>query len=129
MRIIIASDWKGTIKAKVGDRVYHDVSFASARRLTGEAHAHSYEWWSYQNPADSFNMYEYQREVSMTLTQKEYVAKSGSCCPNCDSAEVSAERLDVDGPKAVSNVQCFNCDWIWVDIWALTGYDNLEANG
>lgn len=60
--------------------------------------------------------------MMMRTPNETYVAKGGMCCPFCQSREVSAGRLEVDGTTITQEVECAVCQRDWADVYTLTGY-------
>lgn len=62
------------------------------------------------------------------LTEKEYVENGGVICPVCGNNGVEApNRPQNDTVSEIyQEVQCSKCSATWVDVYTLSGYDNLE---
>lgn len=61
------------------------------------------------------------------LTNEEYVKFKGIRCPNCRDNKVQATNYDKSGAEILlQDCQCSTCGATWVDVYTLTGYDNLE---
>lgn len=62
------------------------------------------------------------------LTQKEYVAKNGMVCPQCEGEDISNDPLEVsaDTNIAYANVWCPTCKAEWVDTFTLQGYSDFK---
>jgi hypothetical protein len=61
------------------------------------------------------------------MTDAQYVARGGNCCPSCGSHDISGGSITVDGRTAYQGVTCADCDAEWNDTYQLTGYDDLEG--
>lgn len=62
------------------------------------------------------------------LTSTEYaVDRGGSVCPVCESEDISAGTLEVDGTQVWSTVTCAACESKWDDVFTLQYYTNLDA--
>lgn len=60
------------------------------------------------------------------LTSEKYVKCGGSCCPLCQSKDVTGGCFDADGNYVWCEVSCEDCGATWDDIYVLNGYDNLK---
>ena len=61
-----------------------------------------------------------------SLNPREYVSRSGACCPVCESTDVTTEGSpEFDGAVASQGVRCDSCGAVWDDLYQLTGYDSL----
>ncbi|MBC8738492.1 hypothetical protein F6X40_17095 [Paraburkholderia sp. UCT31] len=66
--------------------------------------------------------------VMGAMTDSQYVARRGCRCPACGSnSVVSRGRLEGEGGGAGQNVECRECGASWTDLYALTGYSDLEG--
>ena len=64
------------------------------------------------------------------LSQKDYVEGQGLRCPICNQTNVAQNReVDVGIETVFVPVGCRACGTDWVDIYTLTGYDNLDVSG
>ena len=63
------------------------------------------------------------------LTDAEYVATLGTCCPVCQSTNVEGGPVEIDGGFASQEIWCKTCGASWNDTYTLTGYTGLETNG
>jgi len=55
-------------------------------------------------------------------TQAQYLYNSGALCPFCDSSNIEAQNLEMDGAQAWSDCTCNDCQKEWKDEYTLTGY-------
>jgi len=60
------------------------------------------------------------------MTDRQYLKQSAAVCPVCQSTQIASETVDADGASGSANVTCTTCGSQWVDIWRVTGYDNLN---
>jgi hypothetical protein len=60
------------------------------------------------------------------MTDAQYLARGGNCCPSCGSGDISGNSFTVDGRTAFQGVTCADCDASWNDTYALSGFDDLE---
>jgi hypothetical protein len=68
-------------------------------------------------------------KTTKKLTKKmitAYLKSGGTHCPFCLSGNITAERLDPDGPTAWSNSRCYDCNKEWVDRFDLAGVSEVE---
>ena len=66
----------------------------------------------------------------MEITEKmeqEYLENSGGKCPVCNSDDINADSVELDGSQGYGNVDCAECGATWTDIYKLAGIDNLEV--
>jgi len=56
------------------------------------------------------------------LSDEEYVAKGGSCCPRCNSSDITGGNVDVDANTCWQNVTCDDCDLEWDDHYELVSF-------
>ena len=62
------------------------------------------------------------------MSDAQYVARRGVCCPSCGSTEdTSGSQLTVDNGTASQPMVCGACDAEWADMYTLTGYSDLEG--
>lgn len=62
------------------------------------------------------------------LTPKEYAEKKGFACPVCGeipNLAGDAPEMQYDNGTITVNCSC-DCGASWVDVYRLTGYDNLN---
>lgn len=63
------------------------------------------------------------------MTNREYVKASGTTCPDCES-DVGVEcagQLEISSGQIVTqSIRCRICGALWVDLYKLKGFDNLE---
>jgi hypothetical protein len=63
------------------------------------------------------------------MKNSEYVEAKGQVCPNCKSQSVDGgQSIEFQGSRAVAECFCNNCGAEWVDVFELTGYDNLKLD-
>ncbi len=62
---------------------------------------------------------------SKPLSDAEYVAKQGQCCPACGQSEIEGGSVPIEGTTAVQTVTCNSCDAEWTDVYRLQGYTDL----
>jgi ssDNA-binding Zn-finger/Zn-ribbon topoisomerase 1 len=61
------------------------------------------------------------KEVQWTAAKKKrYLAHKGVRCPDCNSTNITAERIDADGGTAMGYVTCLECKVTWQDVYKLT---------
>ena len=51
--------------------------------------------------------------------KKDYIKKSGVCCPACGSDEIEGGFVEIDSGHAWQPVGCNECDAEWNDIYNL----------
>jgi hypothetical protein len=56
------------------------------------------------------------------MTEAQYLAKKGNCCPFCGSREIEADSIEADGPDAWDNCKCNDCNATWSSAYTLTGF-------
>jgi hypothetical protein len=61
------------------------------------------------------------------MSDAQYVARGGHCCPSCGSRNISASSVDSDAVLAWHKVTCDDCDANWVDELRRSGYSELEG--
>ena len=62
------------------------------------------------------------------LSQERYVDACGDACPNCGSANQSADpEWNADAGVVSRKVWCNKCDSSWVEFFNLAGYDSLAV--
>ena len=62
------------------------------------------------------------------LTDAEYVAKLGTCCPVCRGTDVEGGPVEIDGGSASQEIRCNTCGASWNDTYTLTGYNDLDTS-
>lgn len=60
------------------------------------------------------------------LSDRQYLKHSAAVCPVCQSTQITSETVEADGASGSANITCCACGSQWVDIWRVTGYDNLN---
>lgn len=66
--------------------------------------------------------------MSKPISQAEYVKNER--CPVCESDDFSGDAIEIDGGRAIQNIDCNTCGAYWTDIYRLHQYDNLhDAEG
>lgn len=65
--------------------------------------------------------------VKPKLTPEQYANGGGTRCPVCLGRHIDVGDSEFDGPHATVNCLCLGCRHEWVDVYSLTGYDNLQA--
>lgn len=60
------------------------------------------------------------------LTDAEYIARKGNVCPNCESCDIEGGSVEIDGSEAWQKVHCHECEFAWIDVYQLTGFDPDE---
>jgi hypothetical protein len=60
--------------------------------------------------------------------EAEYISNRGSKCPICRSDNLEGGSLDVDGPVARVEATCLDCDAEWIDIYTLSGIEEVPSN-
>ena len=63
------------------------------------------------------------------LTPEQYVARGGSVCPVCHSADIEGQDVDVDNGKVFQECSCNSCEAEWIDVYELVRYDKLQVFG
>ena len=61
------------------------------------------------------------------MSESQYLARKGLCCPACGSRDIESKAVDADGPHGAARASCNTCNALWTDNWVLAGYDNLEV--
>lgn len=56
-------------------------------------------------------------------SQEQYVQEQGQHCPFCDSTDVQAQDLKMDGGQAWSECSCNTCHKHWTDQYTLIGFN------
>lgn len=56
------------------------------------------------------------------MSEAQYTAKGGNCCPFCGSRNLEADSIQADGPNVWDNAKCNDCRAIWSSAYSLTGY-------
>lgn len=55
-------------------------------------------------------------------------AKLVAVCPNCRSRDIESKSdIQSDGDTSTQSVECLDCGSTWVEIYNLSGYENLEV--
>lgn len=55
-------------------------------------------------------------------------AKLVTICPNCRSRDIESKSdIQSDGNTSTQGVECLDCGSTWVEIYNLSGYENLEV--
>ena len=62
------------------------------------------------------------------MTQKEFL-KDFNQCPNCRSKEVEGDSFEAGSRDAWQEVKCLSCGASWLELYTLSGYDNLWVPG
>ena len=44
-------------------------------------------------------------------------------CPFCQSEDIEARRINIEGSQAWQDVKCNTCAKKWSDVYTLTGYE------
>lgn len=63
--------------------------------------------------------------MSKAMNNEEYLAAGGNKCPNCSSDNIEGGGVDVDAGHCAQQVTCNDCDAAWVDVYHLTGFEQL----
>jgi len=63
----------------------------------------------------------------MTKEQEQKYIKNPTYCPYCNSRNLDAEVLHLDGNQAYTNVECSNCKKEWTEIYTLTHIEEVVA--
>jgi hypothetical protein len=53
--------------------------------------------------------------------EKEYLESNGAKCLFCKSDNIEAGKCEADGPEAVCEITCLDCDEVWRDCYSLVG--------
>jgi len=61
----------------------------------------------------------------LTVLNKEYKARGGNFCPNCESENIQGEGVEVHVGCASQQVTCLDCFAAWIDQYILKGFSNL----
>jgi hypothetical protein len=56
------------------------------------------------------------------MSQKEYLARDGGCCPFCKSVDIEGGSVEINAGVATQEVMCNECDAEWEDTYVLTGF-------
>lgn len=67
-------------------------------------------------------------EYMKVKTSEGYIENGGNCCPVCDSEDITAQPVEIDGLKGYSHVTCETCESTWTDVLDLICYEDLEVS-
>ena len=56
------------------------------------------------------------------MSEDQYVACGGECCPYCGSKDLDVGKIDMDGPHGTEETTCEGCTATWKSAYTLTGY-------
>lgn len=56
------------------------------------------------------------------MSEGQYVACGGDCCPYCGSKDLDVGKIDMDGPHGTEETTCEGCTATWKSAYSLTGY-------
>jgi hypothetical protein len=62
----------------------------------------------------------------VTISQEAFIRADARICPCCQSADVSEEDEAHGGIERYITMYCDNCDSSWDEVYALTGFRNVE---
>jgi len=62
-------------------------------------------------------------EAEWIKSRERYYLTHSSCCPICDSENISAGSIDMGDDSAWQSVTCMECGAEWTDIYNLIGVD------
>ena len=60
--------------------------------------------------------------MDLPMTQADYVARDGRCCPFCGSESIEGGSVEITDSGAEQDVTCLECDREWQDYYKLEGY-------
>lgn len=63
------------------------------------------------------------------LTQAQYRAQGGGCCPRCQSGELSGQSFDLAEDLVSQERMCQDCAHVWSAYYRLAGYVRAGAAG
>ena len=67
------------------------------------------------------------REENLKGTLKEkYLRGKGQLCPLCDSVNLEASPINIEGDVATQDIGCGSCTSGWTDVYTLTDMEGLE---
>lgn len=66
--------------------------------------------------------------VLFPLSSFEYAQEGGTRCPMCLSDNIEGREINIDQGSAWQECSCLNCHAAWNDVYALTGYSELERS-
>ena len=58
---------------------------------------------------------------------QEYIQSEGSCCLFCQSKDISAGYVDLDGEYGLQSVNCPHCKSDWIDVYKLEGVESEDS--
>lgn len=61
------------------------------------------------------------------MDSREYVALEGGFCPKCRTEAVNVGEFKVTGSSVVVRAHCGHCGASWLEVFALSGFTNLQA--
>lgn len=61
------------------------------------------------------------------LSSEEYVSRTGSHCPACESDNIVGRSVEIDAGIAWQEMYCNACSASWNDVYKLIAYDNLKT--
>ena len=59
---------------------------------------------------------------TVPMSQRRYRKEGGACCPFCGSEQIEGQDVTAGGGYAEQEQACYDCDKVWTDTYALTGY-------
>lgn len=107
------------ILEKHGMKLEHAALIELVNELRSTAPADAEAGSHYTNPEWSV--------AAGPMTDGQYLARGGNCCPSCGSGDISGSSITVDGREAYQQVTCSDCNAEWNDMYTLTGHSDLEG--
>ena len=57
------------------------------------------------------------------MNERVYLESGGSACPGCGSKNIEGGRYASDADFVTLEVECKDCNFIWLDIYKLVGME------
>jgi len=57
---------------------------------------------------------------------RRYVESGGCRCPACGSHEITGDAVEIEKGRAVQQVYCEECTFLWKDIYRLDGIEAVD---
>lgn len=61
------------------------------------------------------------------MNSKQHAATNGQHCPHCHATELTGESVEINNGTAEQEMSCDVCGATWTDVYALTGFKDLDA--
>lgn len=80
-------------------------------------------------PDGELKNFEYLRYFTKFPKTGEMYAREPVKCPFCDSTDLDAGLIEIEGAEAFQKVNCLNCKEVWKDLHKLVGYEEVVVEG